>query len=289
MSPSRILVPSALVGALLLSACGGSSAPAAAPAPNAPAATITPPPAATTAPQAATSAPAATANWSALMGAAKNASYKVVYKLTMAGAGQNMSGEQTVYAKPPKSRMDMVMAPMGAISMYTDGSDNAVMCMSLTGTRTCNKMSMSQAGAQAPGGGSTEDVTRRPDDFNATPAGNRTVAGQSASCFNVAPKQPRSGFDSALMCATAQGVLVYSEIKSQQGAVTLEATSVNVGANAVSDADVTPPAATDASGMPGLPGGIQLPAGVPTPPGGIPNIPGGIPQIPGGVPSLPGR
>ena len=67
--------------------------------------------------------------------------------------------------------------------------------------------------------------------------------------------------------------------------------SVNVGANAVSDADVTPPAASEPSsgGIPGLPGGIQLPAGVPTPPGGIPNIPGGIPQIPGGVPNIPGR
>ena len=115
-----------------------------------------------------------------LINGSKQASYKVVYKISGSSAGQAMSGEQTWYAKPPKSRMDFTAATTegsGAASMYLL-EDGAYMCSATGGQKTCFKTPQQQAMQQNQGAQVQGQVQSQPDSFDTTNSGTRQIAGQ---------------------------------------------------------------------------------------------------------------
>lgn len=252
ISSLRLIVPS-LLGAGLLAACGGQPAPA----PQAPGPNATPTPAlAATSAATATQAPAGGGGANAfadLMRAAQGASYKVTYKVTFSGGAPGAPGEQTVYVKGDKRRVDMGGGgPLTGASMFMlpDGMYN---CVSLGQTGTCTKLPAGQATEQS---NPFPDFVTRPTDYEATPAGSRTIAGQQAQCFTVKAKQPGSVQEST-SCVTSSGVQVYMQTKTGAGEFTMEATSVTTS---VSDADFQLPYPVgELPGIPGLGGNPGLP------------------------------
>lgn len=264
-----------------LTACGGSAPPAAspsggggAPAAGSPAATTAAP---TTAPApAATTAPAASGgNFADLVRGSRNVSYKATYKMSGSSKGQAFNGEQTMYMKPPKMRMDITLPQgPGGSSMFMLENGN-YMCAALAGTQNCLKLPGTQGlGTANQGAAAQDEMTTKPENFETTSAGNRTIAGQTGQCFNVKPKQAGS-FDTALFCITSNGIPLLTQVKSSDTDITMEATNVST---TVADADFQLPAPVTEIPSGALPGGI---------PGGIPGqAPGGIP---GGIPNIPGR
>lgn len=208
-------------------ACGGGgpAAPPAATAASAPAATAAPPP------QPIPSGP----NLGALFTAAKTASYKVTYRLSGTGGAQPLTGEQTMYIKPPNTRVDMttmVGGQTGHMSLYSL-PDGVFMCLR-QGQVFCTKSPVPLPSAA--------DLVRQnlpADPTSVTPQGSRQIAGQSTACFRSG-----AGGQAATMCMTEGGVPLYME---SAGSV-LEATSFSTS---VSDADFTLPAQPSGAGAPG--------------------------------------
>jgi len=142
MDGKRTLV-ALVLGASLVVACGGapaSSTGAGASAAGTQAAATSG--ASTNAPTtaAATSAAATGPKLADILAAAKLTQYKVTYKITATGQGaEAMSGEQTWYFKPPKSRFDFAMTTGGqttTISFFTL-ADGSYYCMTTGGQAQC--------------------------------------------------------------------------------------------------------------------------------------------------------
>jgi len=197
-----------------------------------------------------------------IVGAGRQASYKVVYRISGTSQGTSLAGEQTVYFKPPKRRMDTKMGGEDtSMFMLEDGT---YMCMAQGGTRTCLKMPQGQSlpPGQAPAGQAQEQVHANPGQYDSTYQGTRQIAGQTAQCYGIKSKAGGpAGVDEGLVCYSNQGVPLLTQTKSQGTEFSMEATSYSTS---VADAD------------------FQIPA----PPMDIPQIPG-IPGLPGGVPQLP--
>ncbi|MEK7216160.1 MAG: hypothetical protein AAB289_11235, partial [Chloroflexota bacterium] len=238
-------------------ACGGGAPPAApTAAAGAAAPTAAAVPTATPAPTATPTGP----NLAALFNAAKAASFKVTYRVSGNAGGQAMSGEQTVYVKPPKTRVDLTAAlggQTGSMSMYSL-PEGVFMCVS-GGQSFCTAAPGSQ-----PSVADTLKKNLSPDLAGTTPQGSRQVAGQSTSCFRTAVEG-----QTALMCMTSAGIPLYVE---SAGAV-MEATSFSTS---VSDSDFNLPSQPMTIPGAGAPGGVP---NIPGLPGGIPNIPG-VPRTP---------
>ena len=241
------------LAALLAMACGGQSA--GSPPSGAPSGGQNVAP--TAAPQATATQPAPTAGFGEMMRGAKNISYKATYKVTGTSGGQSFTMEQTTYQKPPKMRTDMTL-PQGATSMFIL-EEGVFMCTAAGGDKTCIKMGSAQGAQGDQTAAAQNEMTTKPENFDATPAGTRQIAGQTGNCFTVKPKQMGS-FDQATYCVTSSGIALFTQVKGTNFDMTMEATSVST---TVSDADLQLPAPV--MDMPSVPGF----------PGGVPNIPGG--------------
>lgn len=212
--------------------------------------------AATKEPSAPTSKPAEP-SFMDIMNSGKQASYKVTYKITGTSAGQNLSGEQTWYLKPPKTRMDFSLGgtgEAGRASLYLTG-DDTVMCSMAGGATTCLKMPKAQAMQQSQGASAQEQVQTNPAGFDGSFQGTKDIAGQQGLCFVLKPKgSSEAGFTEGTFCYTKQGALLLMQSKSQGSEMKMEATSFSTS---VSDADFQLPSAPqELPSIPGMPGGI---------------------------------
>jgi hypothetical protein len=219
-------------------ATGGSSAPSAAATTAATAAATS---AATASAQA--SAADASAQLAATLGLAKNATYKVTYKLTASGGGADaFSGEQTWYFKPPRARFDFSTLQGGTkltISFFSlpEGSFycfslGVVQCLTVAGTGSPLDQNAAAVAQQS--------LIGNPSGFGATPSTAKTIAGQTASCYDVTSKGGTTAFDSGTFCYSKEGVpLLSSFTTAQYASWSMEATNYST---TVADADFTLPA-----------------------------------------------
>jgi len=234
--------------ALLLAfvvACGG-----------APASTSSNAPAASAA-QAATSAAAATsssntgatdasAQLAATLGLAKNATYKITYKISASGSGADaFSGEQTWWVKPPRSRFDFVLSQGGQklTIQYFSLPEGAFSCVNV-GIVQCTAVAGTTGSPvdQNPAVSAQQSLIGNPTNFSASASGSKTLAGQTASCYDVKSKSSGAGFDSGTFCYSKDGVPLLSTFtitQPQSLSLTMEATNFST---TVADADFTLPA-----------------------------------------------
>ncbi|MGH2377313.1 MAG: hypothetical protein ACRDGT_02430 [Candidatus Limnocylindria bacterium] len=227
---------------VLVAACGGGAAPASAPsAPGATAATSesAAPPAA-----AATAAPAqadAGPSFLDILQSGKLASYKISYKMTTTGTGQDAGAslEQTWYFKPPNTRLDMSMdaSSGGKISMFMLET-GTFMCTEASGQNSCLQVPGEAAAGQNMGFDIQSSFQDDPTAFNATTREERTIAGQQAHCYVIAGT-PISGFTSGTFCYTRTGIPLLSEWDAQGSSFKMEATSFSAD---VPDSDFELPA-----------------------------------------------
>ena len=223
-------------------ACGG-----AAPATSGSAA---PSSAATTAPTSSAKASAAASTaadagpqLTALLGASKNATYKITYKITASGGGADVfNGEQTWYFKPPRARFDFTTTqggqkltlsyftlPEGAFYCFNVG---AIQCLTVAGVGSPLDQNAAAVAQQS--------LLANPGSFGATASASKTIAGQSAQCYDVTNKSGGTGFDTGTFCYTKDGVPLLSTFTTAQYAAwTVEATNYSA---AVADSDFTLPA-----------------------------------------------
>ena len=245
---SPILI--ATIVLLAAAACGGGGTSTSAGATATAAGTAAATAAGTTAAPAAS--PAATAkapSFLDLVGAAKTASYKVTYKWTGTGQGQSIAAEQTWYVMGASSRFDF-SGPEGSISLF-DLKDGAYMCISAPGqAATCLGPTPKDAALQGNRGAAFSlQVEDKPDQFDPTFEGVRTIAGQSAQCFGLKEKVVSGalGLDSGRICYAANGVPLLMESKGAGFDMTFEATAFSTN---VTDADFRLPAAPVKLGQP---------------------------------------
>lgn len=225
---------------IVLAACGGGGTPAA--GPNASAAnesTAAPSGAAAAAPsQAADSGP----SFAEILQSGKLTSYKISYKMTTSGTGQDASAslDQTWYFKPPNTRFDMVGGAStggGKISMFLL-EKGTFMCTEASGQSSCFQVPGEQAAGQNMGFELQSTFQDDPGAFNATKQEQRTIAGQQAYCYVLAGT-PVTGFTSGTFCYTKTGVPLLSEWTAQGATFKLEATSFSA---TVPDSDFELPA-----------------------------------------------
>lgn len=192
-----------------------------------------------------------------IMNSGKQAAYKVTYRISGTSSAEKMSGEQTWYIKPPKSRMDFSLSETGAAgnaSLYLLG-DGVVMCSKAGGATTCLKMPKTQAMQQNQGATAQEQVQEKPGDFDVKYQGTRDIAGQQSQCFALKPKgSAQAGFTEGTFCYSKQGAPLLMESKGAGFDMKMEATSFNTS---VSDADFQLPSAPqELPSIPLIPGGL---------------------------------
>jgi hypothetical protein len=226
----RTLAPLAAI--VLAVACGGQSST------TQPSSTASAPAAAAT--SAAASRATATAGGPKLVDVVKGgalASYKVSYTWSTSGAGQSTTSQQTWYYKPPKARYDLSIGQGGSFSIFLL-EDGTYFCTSSGGSSFCQKTS-DQAGLQQNQAADFDlQIRQRPDQFDATYQGTRTIAGQQAQCFGVSSHTVGASGDTTA-CYSSNGVPLLWQSKSQGQEVTMEATSFST---TVTDADFSLPA-----------------------------------------------
>lgn len=243
MTPRGVAAAGVLV--LVTLACGGGTAepsPAATAGAAATAAAATP--TATPAPT-----PAAPAFLEVLK-TAKLATYRVTYRWSGTAGGTTVAGEQSWYAKPPKSRFDISTTVGGAttrVSAFVIESGTFV-CIAGGGQNVCLQQPTAQALQQNPGALAQGSIGDRPDQFDPNYEGTRTIAGQTAQCYAVKPRTGTELFAEARFCYNAQGVPLLIQSKGQGFDSLLEATAFSTS---VSDSDFTLPAPVQA--LPALP------------------------------------
>ncbi|HYK97658.1 MAG TPA: hypothetical protein VEU77_04640 [Candidatus Acidoferrales bacterium] len=225
-------------------ACGGAQpSTTGSSAPNA-AITTAPTAAASAKPSAATSIAAdAGPQLAALLAASKNATHRTTYKITASGGGADgFNGEQTWYFKPPRARFDFAATQ--------DGKKTTISYLSLPeGQFYCITIGQAQCfavtGVGSPLDENTAVVAQQvlisdPGGFGATASAARTLAGQSAQCFDVNSKSGGTAFDTGTFCYSGGGVPLLSTFSTAQYASwTTEATA---SSGTVAEADFTLPA-----------------------------------------------
>lgn len=238
---------SAILGGLLAASCGGGAAPGAvASGGGATGAAATSAAAASTAPtNAATPQPSAAAGpaLAAILGTAKLTEYKVTYKLTATGSGAAMSGEQTWYLKPPRSRFDFTSAMGGHATTMSifDLPEGSFMCFGDVGQTQCLGTPASGSPAQQNLALSfQESLVDHPNDWGGVLVETRTIAGQKAYCYDVrALAAAAAGLSEGRFCWSDKGMLLLQSFKSGDGTWSMEATNVSTSVPA---SDFTLPA-----------------------------------------------
>ncbi len=177
-----------------------------------------------------------------LLGAAKLSEYKITYKITASGQGaEAMSGDQTWYFKPPKSRFDFSSTFGGQKTTISFFSlpDGSYYCFGGAGQPvSC----LSVGGVGSPLDQNAAAVTQRqliesPDKFGANFTETKTIAGQQALCYAVTGAA--GTFSTGTFCYSKTGLALLSTFSVQGASWTMEATNVST---TVPDSDFTLPA-----------------------------------------------
>lgn len=233
----------ALACAFAVSCGGGATTTAGASAGASTAATTAPTSAATSAATAtATSAGANQPKLLDILSAAKLSEYKITYKITASGQGaEAMSGDQTWYFKPPKSRFDFSSTFGGqktTISFFSlpDGSyycfggpGQPVSCLSVGGVGS----PLDQNAAAV----TQRSLIENPGGFGANYKETKTIAGQQALCYDVTGAA--GTFSGGTFCYSKTGLALLSTFSVQGATWSMEATNVST---TVPDSDFTLPA-----------------------------------------------
>lgn len=225
---------------IVLAACGGGATPStASQAPGGASEGGAPPAAAATAaPGQADAGPA----FGDIVKSGKLATYRVSYKMTTTGSGQDANAvEQTWYFKPPKTRLDMSTSDgyggTSKISMFFL-ENGSFMCTEASGAKSCLQLSAEAAGAQNLGFEIQDSFQDDPAAFNATSREKRTIAGQQAFCYLVRGAAA-AVFSEGTFCYTSTGVPLLSQWAAAGASFTMEATSFTTN---VPDSDFKLPA-----------------------------------------------
>lgn len=231
-------------GALLLIvivSCGGSAPTAtggASASVGATSATATQTAAATSA---ATAAGSAQPGLGSLLSSSKTQEYKITYKVTATGTGaEALSGNQTWYFKPPRSRFDFTTSVGGTattMSVFTL-PEGSFMCFGSSGQMQC--LSTPPTGSpldQNPAAVAQRQMIDNPSAFGATFTGAKTFAGQPGLCYDV--KATAGAFTTGQFCYTKEGIQLLSAFTAQGMTLSTEATNVSL---TVPDSDFTLPA-----------------------------------------------
>ena len=195
----------------------------------------------------ASAGPSATgASFGQIIGAARTSEYKVTYKLSAAGAG-----EQSWYFKPPKARYDFSTSAGGqtsTVSIYAL-PDGAYMCFGGTGVAAqCIGMSgLDTALQQNPAALFQQSMFQHPEQFNAVLVETRQIAGQQAQCFDVKSTVVTATVGDGRFCYSPQGIMLLQRFGAGGGALDMEATSLST---TVPDSDFALPAKATIIGKP---------------------------------------
>jgi hypothetical protein len=181
-----------------------------------------------------------------ILTSAKASEYKVTYKLTTVGAG-----EQSWYFKPPKTRYDFssgVAGQTATVSIYSL-PDGTFMCFGGTGqTAQCIGMSgLDTALQQNPAALYQQTMLQHPDQFSAVLVETRQIAGQQAQCFDVKSSVATAALTDGRFCYSPQGILLLQRFGAQGGPLDMEATSLST---TVPDSDFTLPSKPTIIGKP---------------------------------------
>lgn len=176
-----------------------------------------------------------------LLSSSKTQEYKVTYKITATGTGaEALSGDQTWYFKPPRSRFDFTTNMGGTlttISMFTL-PEGSYMCFAMAGQSQC--LGTPATGSpldQNPAAVAQRQMIDNPSAFGATFTGAKTIAGQSGLCYDV--KATAGAFTAGTFCYTKEGIQLLSAFTAQGLTLSTEATNLSL---TVPDSDFTLPA-----------------------------------------------
>jgi hypothetical protein len=186
------------------------------------------------------------ASFGQLLGSARTSEYKVTYKLSAAGAG-----EQSWYFKPPKARYDFSTAAGGQTSVVSIYAlpDGTYMCFGGTGVAAqCIGMSgLDTALQQNPAALFQQSMFQHPEQFNAVLVETRQIAGQQAQCFDVKATVTIATLGDGRFCYSPQGIMLLQRFGAGGATLDMEATSFST---TVPDSDFTLPAKATIIGKP---------------------------------------
>ena len=195
----------------------------------------------------ASAGPSATgASFGQIIGAARTSEYKVTYKLSAAGAG-----EQSWYFKPPKARYDFSTTAGGQSSLVSIYAlpDGTFMCFGGTGVAAqCIGMSgLDTALQQNPAALFQQSMFQHPEQFNAVLVETRQIAGQQAQCFDVKSAVVTATLGDGRFCYSPQGIMLLQRFGAGGSPLDMEATSLST---TVPESDFTLPAQATIIGKP---------------------------------------
>lgn len=189
---------------------------------------------------AAVTATASAQSLSALLAAGKVKEYKISYKIAATGGGaEALSGDQTWYFKPPRSRFDFSTNMGGqstTMSIFTL-PEGSFMCFAAAGQSQC----LSTPATGSPLDQNQAILTQRamvdnPGQYGATFTGAKTIAGQQGQCYDVAATA--GAFSKGTFCYTKEGIQLSSSFAVQGSTWSMEATNLST---TVPDSDFTLP------------------------------------------------
>jgi hypothetical protein len=222
----------------LIVACGGAaSTTGASPTAAATAAGATSSPAATSSGTPSGTPTATGPRLSDLLTAGRAAQYKITYKYALTGAG-GMTGEQSWYFKPPRSRYDFTSTVGGQTTVvsFFNVTDGSFFCMSVGTAKTCFRAAAGMPNPidSNPAAVFAQGMIANPSAYGGVFVENKTFAGQSGSCYDVTGQSGTGRF-----CYTQSGILLYQNFTASGSGITLEATNVST---TVPDSDFELPA-----------------------------------------------
>ena len=186
------------------------------------------------------------ASFGQILGAARTSEYKVTYKLSAAGAG-----EQSWYFKPPKARYDFSSSAGGQISTVSIYAlpDGTYMCFGGTGVAAqCIGMSgLDTALQQNPAALFQQSMFLHPEQFSAVLVETRQIAGQQAQCFDVKSTVVIATLGDGRFCYSPQGIMLLQRFGAGGSPLDMEATSLST---TVPESDFTLPAQATIIGKP---------------------------------------
>lgn len=186
------------------------------------------------------SATASAQSLSALLAAGKVKEYKITYKIAATGGGaEALSGDQTWYFKPPRSRFDFSTNMGGqstTMSIFTL-PEGSFMCFAAAGQSQC----LGTPATGSPLDANQAILTQRamvenPGQYGATFTGAKTIAGQQGQCYDVAATA--GAFSKGAFCYTKEGIQLSSAFAVQGSTWSMEATNLST---TVPDSDFTLP------------------------------------------------
>lgn len=178
-------------------------------------------------------------------------SYKATYNVSITGDSVAMSGTYTNYFKLPKMRVDVQLQGTQARTWILP--EKIVSCSTTDGEEQCYEMT--QQPSTAPQTLDADEMEQNRANYSVRALPSRTIANETANCFEVTVTG--STPVTSEYCLASDGVMLYLKAASEYGQSEMTATSVT---RSVTDAEMTPPAASAMPGAgdyPGMPEGFD--------------------------------